>query len=50
LARFKVHDVLSNGSALVLTHISSGIQLAEKNVPIDLMFQSIAGTQLANEK
>ncbi|WP_372540614.1 ethanolamine ammonia-lyase subunit EutB [Acinetobacter pittii] len=33
----------------VLTHISSGIQLAEKNVPIDLMFQSIAGTQLANE-
>ena len=33
----------------VLTHISSGIQLAEKNVPIDLMFQSIAGSQLANE-
>ena len=33
----------------VLTHISSGIQLAEKNVPIDLMFQSIAGTQCANE-
>ena len=33
----------------VFTHISSGIQLAEKNVPIDLMFQSIAGTQRANE-
>lgn len=33
----------------VLTHISSGIQLAEKNVPIDLMFQSIVGTQRANE-
>ncbi|WEH95107.1 ethanolamine ammonia-lyase subunit EutB [Acinetobacter johnsonii] len=33
----------------VLTHISSGMQLAEKNVPIDLMFQSIAGTQRANE-
>ena len=33
----------------VLTHISSGIQLAEKNVPIDLMFQSIAGTQRAKE-
>lgn len=32
----------------VLTHISSGIQLAEKNVPIDLMFQSIAGSQTAN--
>lgn len=33
----------------VLTHISSGIQLAEKNIPIDLMFQSIAGTQKAND-
>lgn len=32
----------------VLTHISSAIQLVEKNVPIDLMFQSIAGTQAAN--
>ena len=32
----------------VLTHISTGIQLAEQNVPIDLMFQSIAGTQQAN--
>lgn len=32
----------------VLTHVSSGIQLANKNVPIDLMFQSIAGTQDAN--
>ena len=33
----------------VLTHITSGIQLVEKNVPIDLMFQSIAGTQAANQ-
>lgn len=33
----------------VLTHISSAIQLVEKNVPVDLMFQSIAGTQQANE-
>ncbi|RZF50421.1 ethanolamine ammonia-lyase subunit EutB [Acinetobacter halotolerans] len=32
----------------VLTHISSAIQLAEQNIPIDLMFQSIAGTQAAN--
>lgn len=32
----------------VLTHITSGIQLANKNVPIDLMFQSIAGTEKAN--
>ena len=33
----------------VLTHISSGIQLANQGIPIDLMFQSIAGTQKANE-
>lgn len=32
----------------VLTHITSGIQLANKNVPIDLMFQSIAGTEKTN--
>ena len=32
----------------VLTHVSSGIQLANQNVPVDLMFQSIAGTQSAN--
>lgn len=41
------HDIPTQ--SCVLTHISSGIQLAEKSVPIDLMFQSIAGTQLANE-
>ena len=41
------HDIPTQ--SCVLTHISSGIQLAEKNIPIDLMFQSIAGTQLANE-
>ncbi|OUY09165.1 ethanolamine ammonia-lyase subunit EutB [Acinetobacter populi] len=33
----------------VLTHISSAIQLVEKNVPLDLVFQSIAGTEKANE-
>lgn len=32
----------------VLTHVSSGIHLANQNVPVDLMFQSIAGTELAN--
>lgn len=32
----------------VLTHVSSGIELANKNVPIDLMFQSIAGSERAN--
>lgn len=34
--------------ACVLTHISSSIELANQGVPIDLMFQSIAGTQQAN--
>ncbi|QIO06100.1 ethanolamine ammonia-lyase subunit EutB [Acinetobacter shaoyimingii] len=44
-----IHQHQIPTQSCVLTHISSGIQLAEKNVPIDLMFQSIAGTQLANE-
>lgn len=44
-----IHEHQIPTQSCVLTHISSGIQLAEKNVPIDLMFQSIAGTQLANE-
>lgn len=33
----------------VLTHITTTIDLIEKNVPVDLVFQSIAGTQKANE-
>ena len=33
----------------VLTHVTSGIELADRGVPIDLMFQSIAGTQQAND-
>ena len=44
-----IHQYEIPTQSCVLTHISSGIQLAEKNVPVDLMFQSIAGTQLANE-
>ncbi|MFC6053187.1 ethanolamine ammonia-lyase [Acinetobacter sp. Ac_877] len=44
-----IHKYEIPTQSCVLTHISSGIQLAEKNVPIDIMFQSIAGTQLANE-
>ena len=44
-----IHQYEIPTQSCVLTHISSGIQLAEKNVPIDIMFQSIAGTQLANE-
>jgi ethanolamine ammonia-lyase large subunit len=33
----------------VLTHVTNTIQLIERNVPVDLVFQSIAGTQKANE-
>lgn len=35
--------------ACVLSHITTTLQLIEKNVPVDLVFQSIAGTQRANE-
>lgn len=32
----------------VLTHITSAIQLIDKNVPVDLVFQSITGSEKAN--
>ncbi len=32
----------------VLTHVTSSIQLIERGAPVDLVFQSIAGTQEAN--
>ncbi len=32
----------------ILTHVSSGIELANRGMPIDLMFQSIAGSEKAN--
>jgi ethanolamine ammonia-lyase large subunit len=32
----------------VLTHITSAIQLINKNVPVDLVFQSITGSEKAN--
>ena len=34
--------------ACVLTHMTSSIELIERGAPVDLMFQSIAGTQAAN--
>ncbi|WDE16609.1 ethanolamine ammonia-lyase subunit EutB [Acinetobacter schindleri] len=43
-----IHEYQIPTQSCVLTHITSGIQLANKNVPIDLMFQSIAGTEKAN--
>ncbi|MUO80882.1 ethanolamine ammonia-lyase subunit EutB [Agrobacterium vitis] len=33
----------------VLTHATTSIRLIEKDVPVDLVFQSVAGTQAANE-
>lgn len=33
----------------ILTHVTNSLKLIEKNIPIDLVFQSIAGTQKANE-
>ena len=32
----------------VLTHVTNAIRLVEQNAPVDLVFQSIAGTQAAN--
>jgi len=32
----------------VLTHVTSAIELVERGAPVDLVFQSIAGTQAAN--
>jgi ethanolamine ammonia-lyase large subunit len=32
----------------VLTHVTNSIALAEQGAPVDLMFQSVAGTQAAN--
>jgi ethanolamine ammonia-lyase large subunit len=34
--------------ACVLTHVTNQIQLIDKGAPVDLVFQSIAGTQAAN--
>jgi ethanolamine ammonia-lyase large subunit len=35
--------------ACVLTHVTTTIKAIERGVPVDLVFQSIAGTQKANE-
>jgi len=32
----------------ILTHVTTSIAMAEKGVPLDLIFQSVAGTQAAN--
>ncbi|MBC3189658.1 ethanolamine ammonia-lyase subunit EutB [Pseudonocardia sp. C8] len=33
----------------VLTHVTTSIEIMERGAPVDLVFQSIAGTQAANE-
>ncbi|WP_163312650.1 ethanolamine ammonia-lyase subunit EutB, partial [Klebsiella aerogenes] len=32
----------------VLTHVTSSIELINRGVPVDLVFQSVAGTERAN--
>ena len=43
-----IHEYEIPTQSCVLTHVSSGIELANKNIPVDLMFQSIAGSQAGN--
>ena len=43
IARFEIPT-----QGCVLTHVTTAIDLINRGVPIDLMFQSIAGTQAAN--
>ena len=40
------HDIPTQGC--VLTHVSNTLRLIEQGVPVDLVFQSVAGTQKAN--
>lgn len=35
--------------ACVLTHVTTSLQLIEENVPVDLIFQSIGGTEKTND-
>jgi len=43
IARFEIPT-----QSCVLTHVTTSIELIEKGLPIDLVFQSIAGTEAAN--
>jgi len=50
---YLVDDVISQYSiptqSCILTHVTNQIQLIEKGAPVDLIFQSIAGTEKANK-
>jgi ethanolamine ammonia-lyase large subunit len=41
------HQIPTQGC--ILTHVTSSIALIERGAPVDLVFQSVAGTQKANE-
>lgn len=43
ISRYKIP-----AQSCVLTHVTNTIKLIEQNVPVDLVFQSIAGTEAAN--
>jgi ethanolamine ammonia-lyase large subunit len=43
IARFDIPT-----QACVLTHVTTAIELIERGAPVDLVFQSVAGTQAAN--
>ncbi len=43
IARFDIPT-----QACILTHVTSSIELIEQGAPVDLVFQSVAGTQAAN--
>ncbi len=43
IARFEIPT-----QACVLTHVSTSLELIGKGVPVDLVFQSVAGTEAAN--
>ena len=43
IARFEIPT-----QSCVLTHVTSAVELVERGAPVDLVFQSIAGTEAAN--
>jgi len=43
IARFQIPT-----QSCVLTHVTSAVELVERGAPVDLVFQSIAGTEAAN--
>ncbi|WP_443945944.1 ethanolamine ammonia-lyase subunit EutB [Pedobacter sp. AW1-32] len=44
-----IHNLSIPTQSCVLSHLTTTLNLIEKNVPVDLIFQSIAGTEKANK-